>query len=324
MLRKLGVTCSTSDCGSNPQGNKKNDRISQKPRRNKKNIVEAQTRKVNKLNHVVKPVCDANVKHSLSNANSNILCVTCSKSMFDVVHDKCRVFTEVGLKWKPTGKTFTIIGNSRPLTRFTTTNVVPPKETTSHSDEIQKLEIKVYSKKPKNVKNIGSSKIAKIVESKKANHSEPNQSWGSNATDIPSSSSLVMPGTIRFGNDQIARIMGYGDFQLGNVDISRGCDTNLYTFSLDDMLKSSPICLLSKASKTKSWLWHRWLSHLNFACALGKSKKTSHQPKAEDTNQEKLYLLHMDLCGPMRVASINGKSSGPGLQWNNLLANIQY
>ncbi|GJR58667.1 putative ribonuclease H-like domain-containing protein [Tanacetum coccineum] len=40
---------------------------------------------------------------------------------------------------------------------------------------------------------------------------------------------------------------------------------------------------------------------------LGKSKKQSHKPKSEDTNQEKLYLLHMDLCGPMRVASINGK-----------------
>ncbi|GJR66453.1 retrovirus-related pol polyprotein from transposon TNT 1-94 [Tanacetum coccineum] len=88
----------------------------------------------------------------------------------------------------------------------------------------------------------------------------------------------------------------------------RSRDTNLYTISLDGMLKSSSICLLSKASKTKSWLWHRRLSHLNFACALGKSKKSSHQPKAEDTNQEKLYLLHMDLCGPMRVASINGKS----------------
>ncbi|GJW38132.1 retrovirus-related pol polyprotein from transposon TNT 1-94, partial [Tanacetum coccineum] len=39
-----------------------------------------------------------------------------------------------------------------------------------------------------------------------------------------------------------------------------------------------------------------------------KSKKSSHQLKAEDTNQEKLYLLHMDLCGLMRAASINGKS----------------
>ncbi|GJT50460.1 retrovirus-related pol polyprotein from transposon TNT 1-94 [Tanacetum coccineum] len=40
---------------------------------------------------------------------------------------------------------------------------------------------------------------------------------------------------------------------------------------------------------------------------MGKSKKQSQKPKSEDTNQEKLYLLHMDLCGPMRVASINGK-----------------
>ncbi|GJY51788.1 retrovirus-related pol polyprotein from transposon TNT 1-94 [Tanacetum coccineum] len=43
------------------------------------------------------------------------------------------------------------------------------------------------------------------------------------------------------------------------------------------------------------------------ACALGKSKKSSHRPKAEDTNQEKLYLLNIDLCCPMRVESINGK-----------------
>nr|GEU38728.1 ribonuclease H-like domain-containing protein [Tanacetum cinerariifolium] len=47
--------------------------------------------------------------------------------------------------------------------------------------------------------------------------------------------------------------------------------------------------------------------HLCLAYAMGKSKKQSHKPKSEDTNQEKLYLLHMNLYGPMRVASINGK-----------------
>ncbi|GKD30632.1 uncharacterized mitochondrial protein-like protein, partial [Tanacetum coccineum] len=47
--------------------------------------------------------------------------------------------------------------------------------------------------------------------------------------------------------------------------------------------------------------------HLCSACALGKSTKKPHKPKSEDTNQEKLYLLHMDLCGPMCVASVNGK-----------------
>nr|GEU48245.1 integrase, catalytic region, zinc finger, CCHC-type, peptidase aspartic, catalytic [Tanacetum cinerariifolium] len=74
-------------------------------------------------------------------------------------------------------------------------------------------------------------------------------------------------GTVRFENDQVAKIMWYGDFQLGNVIISKNLegvdllsgssDTNLYTMSLDDMPKTSLICILSKASKTKSWLWHR-------------------------------------------------------------------
>nr|GEX53041.1 hypothetical protein [Tanacetum cinerariifolium] len=119
------------------------------------------------------------------------------------------------------------------------------------------------------------------------------------------------------------------------VDILLGSrDTNLYTIAIDDMLKTFLICLLSKASKTKSWLWHHRLSHFNFGtlnklakyglargipklqfqkdhlcstCALEKSKKFFHQPKDEDTNQEKLYLLHMDLCGPMCVGSINRK-----------------
>ncbi|GKD22375.1 retrovirus-related pol polyprotein from transposon TNT 1-94 [Tanacetum coccineum] len=249
------------------------------------------------------PICDANVKHAMLNANSELICVKCKQCMFDANHDVCfldfvndvnvrsksklakqsqqhniwkpmgKVFTKVGYKWKPTGKLFTLVGNSCPLTRFTSANLVPSKETTSYSVEKQKPEIKVYSRRPKQVKTIGLSKKAKIVESKIANNSEPNHSWGSNATDVPSSYFLVndskFMGTVRFGNDQIAKIMVYGDYQLGNnlegVDLLlRSRDTNLYTISLDDMLNTSPIYLLSKASKTKSWLWHRQLSHLNF------------------------------------------------------------
>ncbi|GJT43152.1 retrovirus-related pol polyprotein from transposon TNT 1-94 [Tanacetum coccineum] len=223
--------------------------------------------------------------------------------------------------------------------RFTPNKIVPLKETTYNSVETPTPKIKVYSRRPKQIKSVGSSKKAKIVESNIANNLEPNHLWGSNATYVPSSSlvndmlSRFFSGTIQFRNDQVAKIMGYDDYQLGNVIISRvyyaeglghnlfsvrqfcdadlevafwkntcyirnlegvdllsgSKDTNLYTISLDDMLKTSPICLLSKASKTKS------------------CKKSSHQPKAKDTNQEKLYLLHMDLCGVMRVKSINGK-----------------
>nr|GEV27123.1 retrovirus-related Pol polyprotein from transposon TNT 1-94 [Tanacetum cinerariifolium] len=75
---------------------------------------------------------------------------------------------------------------------ITLANVVPPKRTTSHSVETQKPELKMYSRKPKNAKNIGSSKKAKIVASKNANYSEPNHTWGSNAANIPSSSFLVI------------------------------------------------------------------------------------------------------------------------------------
>nr|GFB30373.1 hypothetical protein [Tanacetum cinerariifolium] len=80
--------------------------------------------------------------------------------------------------------------------------------------------------------------------------------------------------TVNFRNDHVAKIMGYGDYKIGNVTILRvyyGVDlltgsrgNNLYTLSLGDMMASSHICLLSKVSKTKSWLWHRRLSHLNF------------------------------------------------------------
>ncbi|GJV41952.1 retrotransposon protein, putative, unclassified [Tanacetum coccineum] len=47
--------------------------------------------------------------------------------------------------------------------------------------------------------------------------------------------------------------------------------------------------------------------HMCSACLLEKSKKHAHKPKSEDSIQEKLYLLHMDLCGPIRIESINGK-----------------
>ncbi|GJY11534.1 retrovirus-related pol polyprotein from transposon TNT 1-94, partial [Tanacetum coccineum] len=122
---------------------------------------------------------------------------------------------------------------------------------------------------------------------------------------------------------------------LDGVDLIKGsCGTNLYTISVEDMMRSSPICLLSKASKNKSWLWHRRLNHLNFgtlndlarkdlvrglprlkfekdhlcsACQLRKSRKATHKPKTINTIMKVLHTLHMDLCGPLRVQSINGK-----------------
>nr|GEX36654.1 hypothetical protein [Tanacetum cinerariifolium] len=142
VLSPTELKWSTSNCGSKPTSNKKNDRIMQTPSRNKKNKVEAQPMNVNKKNRVVEPIHNVDIKQPHLNVNSELICAICKKSMFDGVHDFCIL-----------------------------------------------------------------------------------------------------------------------DF----------------------------------------------VKNVNRSANSGKRKKSSHQPKAEDTNQEKLYLLHMDLCGLMRVASINGK-----------------
>nr|GEZ23314.1 retrovirus-related Pol polyprotein from transposon TNT 1-94 [Tanacetum cinerariifolium] len=71
--------------------------------------------------------------------------------------------------------------------------------------------------------------------------------------------------TMKFRNDQIAPILGYGD---------------LLKFVKD---------------------------HLCSSCELGKAKRKSFQSKTTPSSKRRLQLLHMDLCGPMRVESINGK-----------------
>ncbi|GJX27924.1 retrovirus-related pol polyprotein from transposon TNT 1-94 [Tanacetum coccineum] len=69
-------------------------------------------------------------------------------------------------------------------------------------------------------------------------------------------------GTVRFGNDQFAPILGYGD--LGNDLLNGNRGSDLYTISLQETTSSTLICLMAKASPTQAWLWHRRLSHLNF------------------------------------------------------------
>nr|GEW81196.1 reverse transcriptase domain-containing protein [Tanacetum cinerariifolium] len=122
---------------------------------------------------------------------------------------------------------------------------------------------------------------------------------------------------------------------LEGVDLLKGNrTTNLYTINLHEMASASTICLMAHATSTKSWLWHQRLSHLNFdttndlakndfiigipkfkyhkehlcpLCEQGKSKRASHPPKPVPNSKRRLHLLHLDLCGPMRITSINGK-----------------
>nr|GFB91255.1 putative ribonuclease H-like domain-containing protein [Tanacetum cinerariifolium] len=120
----------------------------------------------------------------------------------------------------------------------------------------------------------------------------------------------------------------------GNDLLTGSRGTNLYSITLQDTISPNPICLMAKATSSQAWLWHRRLSHLNFntinllskndilvglpklkfikdhlcsSCKLGKAKRKSFHTKLTPSSKRRLHLLHMDLCRPMRVASINGK-----------------
>ncbi|GJY89542.1 hypothetical protein Tco_0504738 [Tanacetum coccineum] len=259
LLPSTGVISSTSASGSKPPGNTKKNRISRPTSSNKKNKVEDHLRSIksilNKKNRVSEPVCNVNVKHSILNVNSELICATCNECMFDAIHDLCvldylndvnvrgkpksikskknkvwkptgKVFTNVGYSWKPTGRTFTIDGNTYPLTRITSTTIVPPKKPLSTTVVKKTVPKSNNSGKLKDITNIGSSSKSKSVESKISNNSEPKKHWGSNVSTSPSSSRVYFrsfkssSGTVRFGNDHVAEIKGYGDYKIGNVTIS--------------------------------------------------------------------------------------------------------
>nr|GEW76062.1 retrotransposon protein, putative, unclassified [Tanacetum cinerariifolium] len=121
----------------------------------------------------------------------------------------------------------------------------------------------------------------------------------------------------------------------GNDLLTGSHGTDLYSITLQDISSPNPICLMPKATSSQAWLWHRRLSHLNFntinllskndivsgfpklkfvkdhlcsSCELRKAKRKSFQTKTTPISKRQLHLLHMDLCGPMRVESINERN----------------
>ncbi|GJU82692.1 retrovirus-related pol polyprotein from transposon TNT 1-94 [Tanacetum coccineum] len=151
--------------------------------------------------------------------------------MYDARHELCflEFVSDMNAssksKSRPTRRTLSLVGNACPLTRITTTNKVPLREPIPLKVVAQEsIVTKVYTRRPKVSKTNGSNSKPKIAKSVIFNIMEPGTSRGSNTSVAPSSSSV----------------------------------------DLRDMMASSPICLLSKATKTKSWLWHHRLSHLNF------------------------------------------------------------
>nr|GEW12086.1 integrase, catalytic region, zinc finger, CCHC-type, peptidase aspartic, catalytic [Tanacetum cinerariifolium] len=247
--------------GSQPLGNTKKDKIQRPPSSTRKNKVEAHPRTVKSSlknkNCVVKPKRTAVVQHFKLNANSKLICVKCNGCMLSDNHDLCvlNVINDVNARYKSKSKKTSKRKVWNQLARITTPSEVPPrKPTVLKNDTPKPVVILVCSRKPRKSKtNVPISK-PKIIKSVSANNKEPSKSWGSTVSDFCDSNLEV---AFRQHTCFIRNLKG--------VDLLAGSQgNNLYTLSLGYIMASSPICLLSKASKTKSWLWHRRLSHLNF------------------------------------------------------------
>nr|GEX10082.1 retrovirus-related Pol polyprotein from transposon TNT 1-94 [Tanacetum cinerariifolium] len=301
----------------------------------------------------------------------NLLCVSCMHNVHISCHDKYLVHHRLNASRTLTTKyrtpksldtTYVVL-----KTRFSKKSAQSKTLDTTYVVSKSKIDVGSASKAKNKIVQI----VFQIVDSGCSKHMTGDRSLLRNFIK-------KFMGTVRFGNDNFAAIIGYGDYIQGNITIfhvyyveglghnlfsvrqfcdgdlevafrSKTCyvrnlegddlltggrESNLYNISIFVMTASSPVCLMSKAASTMSWLWHHRLSHLNFgtindltildlvdglpkfkyekdhlcsACEMGKSKKASHPPKLVSSDNSKLELLHMDLCGPMRVALINGK-----------------
>ncbi|GJY10962.1 retrovirus-related pol polyprotein from transposon TNT 1-94 [Tanacetum coccineum] len=370
----------------------------------KKTEVEDQPR-IYRISNQTKSVTACNDSLNSKTLNVNAVCATCGKCVFNSNHDACvsKFLKDVNARTKKPN--VVPISTRKPKSQANKSVATPHKKTVASESTITNSKSyyrMLYKKtnkawkwwiaqqcpsaytwvpktKRKWVPKVRNESVTKkivqlilfIVDSGCTKHMTGNLSLLCNFVE-------KYLGTVRFGNDQFAPILGYGDLVQGNITIKRVyyveglnhnlfsvgqfCDadlevafrkstcfvrdlqgndlltgnrgTDLYTISLQETTSSTPICLMAKASPTQAWLWHRRLSHLNFdyinllskkdvviglpklkyvkdqlcsSCEVSKAKRSSFKSKTVPSSKGRLNLLHMDLCGPMRVASINGK-----------------
>nr|GEU84346.1 retrovirus-related Pol polyprotein from transposon TNT 1-94 [Tanacetum cinerariifolium] len=335
-----------------PRSNTKNDRVpsASKNSRSKNKEVEVEEHHrsllLSKNNKHMSSACN-NFKLYSHNVISKVVCAICKKCLIFVNHDVClrnyvngktsrsmKQKVNVSIREKQKKQKLRV---NKPKKVGSTKRLATPKPSKPRFSLRWSLTGRLFDLKGK---IIASSKSESQSDCPNGDNACTSNTLEPKIKRFPNSTSFLAG----YPNLFIVRRLGlfqaydrkskaFHQFRLevyGNGDRS----TNLYTINLHDMASASPICLMARASSTKSWLWHQRLSHLNFdtindlakndlvtglpkfkyhkehlcsSCEQGKSKRASHPPKPVPNSRQRLHLLHMDLCGPMRIASINEK-----------------
>nr|GEX02369.1 retrovirus-related Pol polyprotein from transposon TNT 1-94 [Tanacetum cinerariifolium] len=295
-----GVIPTTSVSRPQLKSNPMEDRVMLNNSQGKKQKVEDQRRngKFSK-NKMSVTACNDSLKAKTSNVN--FVCATCGKCVLNDKHDMCILKSLDGVNSR-TKMPIDVPVSTREPKSTVKQSVAKPLGKTVASESNQK---------PRNT-------IRKLYERVRLNY---------NLFSVGQFCDVDLEVAFQKSTCYICDLKG-NDLLTG----SHG--TDLYSITLQDTNSPNPICLMAKATSSQACLWNRRLSHLNFdtinllskndivvglpklkfvkdhlcsSCELGKAKLKSFQSKTTPSSKRRLQLLHMDLCGPMRVASINGK-----------------
>nr|GEU48773.1 hypothetical protein [Tanacetum cinerariifolium] len=302
-------------------GKTRNDRVpfASKNSEVKKNVTVEEHRRtllLSKNQKTMSSECN-NIKLAIRNDESKIVCAICKQCLVTPNYDACLLYSVNTLN-SHANKLCANVPLSANKKRHKA-QVWKPKQVGSKERLASKLRLPRLSLKLSPSRRRFDLK-GKLVTFKETNFSNDDKAYTSNPQEPMRK---LFPNSTVFLGRRITCFIR----DLDSVDLLKGNRfINLYIINLYDMASASPICLMARATPTKSWLWHQRLSHRNFntindlakndlisglpkfkyakehLCPYyeqGKSKRASHPPKPVLNSQQRLHLLHMDLCGPI-------------------------
>ncbi|GJX43418.1 retrovirus-related pol polyprotein from transposon TNT 1-94 [Tanacetum coccineum] len=277
-----GVISNTSVSRPQLKSNRLEDRVMHNNSEGKKQQVEDHRRNFKTKMPMVVPISTREPKRTVNQSVATPLKRTVAsestnqkpkskiRKQYEQISETCKWWyskiTPPGYKWKPKTSTVNVTPNvSMPLgNKSRTTNILESitlRGSTLSNTPLSSISFAVHEI------------ILFIVDSGCSKHMTGNLKLLSNFVE-------QFLGTVKFGNDQIAPILGYGDLVQGNVTIKRvyyvkGLNHNLFSVGqfcdadleicIPSLFKTHPLPIqLAKASPSQAWLWHRRLSHLNF------------------------------------------------------------
>nr|GEZ82703.1 hypothetical protein [Tanacetum cinerariifolium] len=225
------------------------------------------------------------------------MCATCGKCVLKEKHDMCVLKSVNGVHYRTKIPIAMPVSTREPKHTVKQSTAKPLKKTVASESNQKPRDITKklyecvskacswwypkftpsgYKWKPKSEKENVNPNLVKIVlfivDSRYSKHMRGNLKLLINFVE-------KFLGTVKFGNDQIAPILGYGDLVQGAVTIKRvyyveglnhnlfsvgSRGTDLYSITFQDTKSPNPICLMAKVTSSQAWLWHRRLSNLNF------------------------------------------------------------